>query len=484
MAPSRRTTVAAVAGPYLLGAFAILLALSAFAAFAAGLSAAMAGRAAPIPDIATTLTLARVALLSLIGAIAIGFALVIWFIKQRVLRPLAYATELAEARARGGADPDNVAVPDSFRSLIDALARLDSAGRNVLPAASREAFAAAVDEIRTAASHLVSLQDSHAQALARTQATHDSAAQQLIHSTRRVTEEAEAIGQIGVALAGRVNETLDGVTAAGAALREAAEETRGHSRTVSGVAAALQPNLEGAVEVLKSAAQFLDRHLAQTHTRLEGLISLAEANGGNVDARFEAALARVGAAGDRLEYEAEALSSSAKLQGGQFASAADSFKAAGLTIVQEAAVLRGTLKDSARDLGVAATALDALLSRVAAPADTSAPSLPAGEAEIDTGASGASEDVVPDFLTASNQILALARSIERIESQTQALAERLSSDPSAAGGDAGELDQRTDETVAALMGSIERMNAIVAAISQAGDAASAGGEPAQQRAMH
>jgi hypothetical protein len=86
-----------------------------------------------------------------------------------------------------------------------------------------------------------------------------------------------------------------------------------------------------------------------------------------------------------------------------------------------------------------------------------------------------------DFMSASGEVLKLAKSIERLEARTTEFAKRLVQDVKAQPDvDREELDAsidentdtRADETIAALLGSIERINAIASAISQAGDAAS------------
>lgn len=63
-------------------------------------------------------------------------------------------------------------------------------------------------------------------------------------------------------------------------------------------------------------------------------------------------------------------------------------------------------------------------------------------------------------------MLSLAQAIERLETRTTELAARLETDDDAVAAD--DADTRTDEAIAALMGSIERINTIAAAISQAG----------------
>lgn len=479
MSSRSRPSLAAVAGPILLGGFALVLVAGAAGAFAAGVVSQALEAVAPASAAATALAFARGALFAMIGALGIGLISFLIFAERRVVQPMRLLTRWAKA----GHVPDEaeLRLAGSFRGLAESLGALAAAqealgaagGAAPIAAASEaEALADALAALRRTQDELITLNRASATQFVETAAAGEQLVQRFGGLVDRLAGDTDTLSSVAEGMSGQLTAMAEDLGSIGATVRLISEETR-DSGGLAKLATRIKPDLVSAVETLRAVAIFLERHVRSTQARLDGLVATAEREGAEIATRVAEAVARV-------ERNADDLSGSAQRTGKKLIEAAEDFRRAGQIIAVEASSMRGALSDGVTGLKSARNNLDDLLTRMSqAPSGIMARG-DGGAAVPDAAPRGAPEgDPVRAFVSASDEVLQLARSIERIEKRTTELARRAVHEfgQSADGTLDAETDVKTDETLAALMTSIERINSIAASISEAGDAAS-------RRAMH
>lgn len=473
-----------------MGAFALVLTAGALGAFVVGYSETALALLpeGSVPLIA--LNAARASLQLTIAVMIVSLLLFLWFLEWRVRRPLA-------ALLRWSALPLSALETDPktygpYAGLAQQIHRLKILSDTTTlasleePAASTLAGneqAASPQEVNAVRETLIILQD----ALTRMSLLQAEQAAKL--------NESSASAQACVRhLAEHVEATLSGLQSSNSVLRALSDETREMSGGISSLAATMKPELMAGVETLRAASQFLERHVKATEGKLKEAVEAALRSGGTLEAQAGDALEHMALARAAMERHAESLAGDAETTGKRLLSAVEDFRRAGQVLAIEASSVRGAMSDGVAGLSRAQSGLEELMQRLRDPdaifvSDTAIRRpLPIGdqgalvEASLSSGGDepenggpfvdAMSANPATAFSAASDEIFALARSIERIEARTTALAQRLSS----AAPDNAEIDlqtdRRADATIAALLGSIEKINAIAAAISEAGDVAS------------
>ena len=498
-----------MAGPLLLVLFALTLAAAALGAFAAGVVAqAMLEPAAP-QLVTPALGVAEIGLFVMAGALAFGFALFLIFVERRMARPMrailrsAYGLAGGDTRSgiacveRGDGFGDLAAALETLRARLAETPRIaqaqDGEIKLSLIGASGEMFSRtivkvedAIEELKRSGRELTGLNAEAVIRLERTLAQAEEATSALAGAATRADLHH---------LPGRIEDILGSLGAAGAELKGASGLARAETEDFVAGAGRLQEELSGAVGALKEAGRLLEGQTAQAQTKLDRFVAMAGEGLRAIEAHLGAAVVSLASGSIEVRRNAAALAECAQAAANKLASAAADFHKAGRILADEATSVRHELSSGADDFRRAQKSVAAFLitlngNRADSSAVTTADAEEReAEAESDSVAraleflapakQGADQPAGFDFASAAEAVLTLARAIEMLENRTSELAQRLRSDAANDScADSAQADLDADKTIAAVMSSIEHMNAIAAAISEAGDAM------AKRRAVH
>lgn len=452
-----RQSLVTVAGPLLLTGFALALLAAAVAAYAAGLAGEAADSVPRTSAASNALLIARGALFISIGGLIASLLLFVWFVERRVANPLRRLTRACQSPASLTAHAGSSPAP--FRALAAAIddLRLRADEGRVAPHGSYQ-------ELK---SFLASLEQSHQAAIGRMSQSAsgaDEAARVLGAVSARLAAEADLLAGSSARISTDVTGAVRDLGSATQTMRLLADETRAHGAALKATLQPIGPGFAAVLETLHAAAGLLQRQAAHAGEQIDALVATGKA--GTVHA--ESAARELAGSSTALRTHAADLAETARRVGGRLAAAAEDFRRAGQVLATEASSVRGVLSDGAGGISSARTHLEALIARLSGGDGIV---LPEHTAPHPVHAEDLS--VIPpaalSFARASEEVLSLAQAIERLETRTTELAARLETDDDTVAAD--DADTRTDEAIAALMGSIERINTIAAAISQAGDAA-------------
>lgn len=493
MIPPRRQSLVAMAGPILLVLFALTLGAAALGAFAAGVASQALLDPADPQLAAPALSAARIGLFVMAGALALGFALFLVFAELRVARPLRGIVRSAYKLACGDTHSGVACVErnDGFGDLAAALEAVrerlaetpriaqarDGEIRLSLSGASGEMFAralerteTAIEELRRSGRELTGLNAEAVIRLERTLAQAEEATSALANAATRADLQH---------LPARLDDIVGALGGASAELKEASGTARAEARDFVAQAGRLQEELAAAVSALREAGRHLEGQTARAQTRLDALVAAAGEGLRAIEAHLGSAVVSLASGSVEVRKNAAALAECAQAAAEKLAAAAGDFHKAGRILAEEAAGVRHELASGAADFKRAQESVASFLVRMTAGA-ADAPGRDAEERDAEAeseSVSRALEFLAPakagegkfDLMSASEAVLTLARAIEMLEARTSELARQLRAGAQS-GEDTAEADRKADETIAAVMSSIEHMNAIAAAIGEAGDA--------------
>jgi HAMP domain-containing protein len=403
--------------------------------------------------------------------------------------PPRYALHTANEALKGIVESAN----QSVQELKEASGRVTALSRDVsarlgtaLNEASRasEGLRAAVEQTRKETSESVQSLSQSTEAFV---GFGEDAANRIGSICTRIATGAELLAKAGERVVDQIAGTFQTLEVTGTEIKTIALAARENGAELASVTQAMKPELVSTIETLRAASLLFERHVDSTRSRLAELIEAASRGEHSLAQHWGAALVSLAEGSIEVQRKAAHLTETALTTTSGFAVAAEDFRKAGQILVKEAGAVRSELAAGTSDMRATKATLTEVVQMLTAdggirlPTPVDLDGLPSDHRGLDDdGVEPGSRDF-SDFMTASDEVLKLARLIERLESRTTQFAKRLVQDVKAQPDiDREELedsidentDTRADETIAALLSSIERINAIAAAISQAGDAAS------------
>jgi HAMP domain-containing protein/ABC-type transporter Mla subunit MlaD len=302
----------------------------------------------------------------------------------------------------------------------------------------------------------------------------------------RIATGAELLAKAGERVVDQIAGTFQTLEATGTEIKTIAIAARENGDELARVTNAVKPELVGTIETLRAASLLFERHVDLTRGRLAELIETASRGEHSLAQHWGAALVSLAEGSIEVQRKAAHLTETALTTTNGFAVAAEDFRKAGQILVKEAGAVRSELAAGNNDMRATKATLTEMVQMLTADGGIRLPTPidldgHVQDAELDDDSPAPAVRDFADFMTASDEVLRLARMIERLDTRTTQFAKRLVQDVEAQPDiDREELedtvdentDTRADETIAALLGSIERINSIAASISQAGDAAS------------
>lgn len=538
MVPSQRQSLVRFAGPVLLAGLIVALLAAAGGAYAAGLISQVLAVVPADSSVAVALENAWLAVAAMgVGIIAL-LGTVCWFVDRRVHDPLRQILQYASSGRSDFPLPDSgrndvigslasviersrhmppPPLPDgvrlheprysfsstagealqsvvdsanaSVRELKEASGRISALSRDAsirLNAALTEAgrasegFRAAIEQTRNETAHSVR---SLSQSTETFVSFGEDAAARIGSICTRIATGAELLAKAGERVVDQISGTFENLQVAGGEIRNMALEARDNGVELARITSQVKPELIGTIDTLRAASLLFEKHVDTTRGRLSELIDSA-ARGETVLAQhWGAALVTLAEGSVEVQRNAATLSDATRATTGRLATAAEDFRRAGQILVKEAGAVRGELAAGTKDMRATQATLTEVVTMLTADGGIKLPTpvdLPGDDGAFDDLEIDISTHDFSDFMNASDEVLKVARAIEKLESRTTEFAKRLVRDVQAQPDiDREEIDEpvdekadsRADETIAALLSSIERINTIAAAISQAGDAA-------------